>query len=290
MKLGLGTVQFGLRYGISNKSGQVAVGEVEKILKLASSSGINILDTAAGYGDSERLLGACLNSVSNFSIVTKSIPLKKGDVKSEDVVKVEAAFQDSLRKMGQSSVYGLLVHQSSDLLCPGGDYLYSTLRRLKDDGLVKKIGVSVYGKDEVDRLFDRYSFDLVQLPVNVFDQRLVHDGTLQWLHAAGIEIHVRSALLQGLLVMPSAELPRYFDTIRLHHQDYLAALSRAGLSPVSGALGLFHQLKEVTTVLVGVETSIHLGECLDAVQDTPDLDFSSFAIHDPLMIDPRFWC
>ena len=170
MKLGLGTVQFGLPYGISNKTGQVALDEIGKILQLAATSGMQIVDTAAGYGDSENVLGRSLAPAHDFLIVTKTLPLRAEKVRREDVAKAEAVFEDSLRQLGQSSVYGLLVHHSADLLNPGGDRLYAALRRWKEEGRVKKIGVSVYAREEVDRLFDRYAFDLVQLPLNVFDQ------------------------------------------------------------------------------------------------------------------------
>ena len=289
IKLGLGTVQFGLPYGISNKTGQVSLDEVDKILKLASASCMQILDTAAGYGDSEAVLGRSLVPAHGFSIVTKILPLKTDEVRPNDVARVETAFEDSLRHLRQQSVYGLMVHHSADLLSPGGERLYALLQRWKDEGRVRRIGVSVYAKDEVGRLFDKYAFDLVQLPLNVFDQRLVQDGALQRLHAAGVEVHVRSAFLQGLLLMPSEALPAYFASLKPHHEAYIAALEQAGVSPLAGTLGYFHHLPEVSTVLVGVETSLQLQECIVATNNVPSLSFPSFAVDDPLMLDPRVW-
>lgn len=289
MKLGLGTAQFGLPYGISNKTGQVAPDEVANILKLASASGMTVLDTAAGYGNAEEILGNCLASEYAFSIVTKTPPLKADEVRREDVNKVEIAFESSLRHLGHQSVFGLLVHHSADLLNPGGDRLYATLRRWKDEGRVRKIGVSVYAKDEVDQIFDQYALDLVQLPLNVFDQRFVYDGTLQRLHAGGVEVHVRSAFLQGLLLMRTEELPTYFTNLKPKHQAYLASLERAGVPPLAAALGYFHQLPSVSTVLIGVQTTKQLQECISAAAEVPALDFPSFAVDDALMLDPRVW-
>ena len=289
LNLGLGTVQFGLPYGISNKSGQVSAGEAKKILQLAAISGLQVLDTAAGYGDSETVLGSCLDSQHNFSIVTKTLSLKTERVRPEDLAKAEAAFRTSLRNLGQSSVYGLLVHHAVDLLNPGGEQLYALLRRWKSEGLVRKIGVSVYDKEEVLRLFDRYAFDMAQLPLNVFDQRFVRDGTLRQLSASGVEVHVRSAFLQGLLLMPSSELPPHFETLGQHHMAYLAELEKAGISALTGALGCFHDRPEVSTVLVGVESSAQLQECLHAVRHRPTIDFTRFAVDDLRMLDPRVW-
>ena len=289
MKLGLGTVQFGLPYGISNKSGQVSAAEVGKILELATSSGMKVLDTAVGYGNSESVIGASLAPAHNFSIVTKTLPLKTDQVRPEDVAKIEVAFYDSLRRLGQSSVYGLLVHHPADLLRPGGERLYASLQRWKGQGLARKIGVSVYDKNEVDRLFGQYTFDLVQLPLNVYDQRLAQDGTLKRLYEAGVEIHVRSAFLQGLLLMPSAALSPYFRKLKQHHEAYIAELARIGVSPLTGALGYFNNRPEVSTVLVGVQTSVQLQECLLATRNMFSINFPSFAVGDPHVLDPRGW-
>lgn len=289
MNLGLGTVQFGLPYGISNRSGQVTPDEVKRILRIAESNSLQVLDTAAGYGDSETVLGSGLASQYNFSIVTKTLPLKTDRVHQKDVARVEAAFENSLRTLGQRSVYGLLVHHAVDLLNPGGERIYVLLQRLKHDGFVKKIGVSVYNKEDVLRLFDRYSFDLVQLPLNVFDQRFVRDGTLKQLYASGVEVHARSALLQGLLLMPSSTLPPHFESIRHHHMTYLAELDKAGVSALAGALGYFQNRSEVSTVLVGVESSAQLQECLREAKQTVVVDFNRFAVDDPKILDPRVW-
>lgn len=289
MKLGLGTVQFGMPYGISNNSGQVEATEIRKILQLAASNSMQVLDTAQGYGNSEVVLGENLPPSHNFLIVTKTLPLTTNQVQSEHVSKIEASFYDSLHNLRQSSVYGLMIHHSADLLSPGGDRLYDLLQRFKAEGLVKKIGVSVYDKDEIDRLFEKYPFDLVQLPLNVFDQRLVRDGTLQRIHEAGIEIHVRSVFLQGLLLMPTAALPPYFERLKSHHGAYLQVLKQADVSPLESALGYIHNQLEVSSVLVGVESRVQLEECLLATRNVPSLEFARFAIDDPKILDPRSW-
>lgn len=289
MRLGLGTVQFGLPYGITNKDGQVGPDEANRILQLAAKHGMQVLDTAAGYGNSETVLGQCLTKPHDFSIVTKTLPLRKDQIYPEDVAIVATAFEKSLSHLRQLSVHGLLVHHAADLLNPGGERLYESLLRWKEDGRVKKIGISVYDAVEVDRLFEKYVFDLVQLPLSIYDQRLVKDGTLQWLHAAGVEIHVRSAFLQGVLLMPTDALPEYFSSLKDHHSAYIEAMKLNGLSPLSGALGYFHQRPEVSTVLVGVQTWLQLQECLTAAKEISLPDFSCWAVNDPQMLDPRVW-
>ena len=289
MNLGLGTVQFGLPYGISNRSGQVPADEAKRILQIAENSGLKVVDTAAGYGDSETVLGSFLLSQHNFSIVTKTLPLMTDRVRPEDVAKAEAAFYNSLRNLGQTSVYGLLVHHAADLLNPGGEQLYALLQRFKSEGMVKKIGVSVYDEEEVLRLAEKYTFDMTQLPLNVFDQRFVRNGILRQLYASGVEVHVRSAFLQGLLLMHSSALPSHFESLRKHHMAYFAELENAGMSALTGALGYFYSRPEVSTVLVGVESSPQLQECLDAFITCPTISYTRFAVDDPKMLDPRAW-
>lgn len=289
MRLGLGTVQFGLPYGITNKDGQVGPDEANRILQLAAKHGMQVLDTAAGYGNSETVLGQCLTEPHDFSIVTKTLPLRKDQIYPEDVALVASAFEKSLSHLRQTSVHGLLVHHAADLLNPGGEHLYDSLQRWKEDGQVKKIGISVYDAVEVDRLFEKYVFDLVQLPLSIYDQRLAKDGTLQRLHAAGVEIHVRSAFLQGVLLMPTDALPEYFSSLKNHHSAYIEAMKLNGLSQLSGALGYFHQRPEVSTVLVGVQTWLQLQECLTAAKEISLPDCSCWAVNDPQMLDPRVW-
>lgn len=289
MNLGLGTVQFGLDYGVSSTSGQVAPDEVRRILQKASEHGISVLDTAAGYGNAEAVLGNCLPADTAFSIVTKILPLKVACVDDAGLRQAATNFEASLSRLGRQSVHGLLVHHGGDLLLPGGERLYATLRQWQADGRVRKIGVSVYDRAEVDALFDRYTFDLVQLPLNVFDQRLVLDGTLTTLHNAGVEIHARSVFLQGVLLMDSEALPPFLTPQRPHHAAYRMALRAAGVSPLAAALGFVRNLLEVDVALVGVQSAAQLDECIAAYNTVPGLDYRDFAVDTPSLVDPRLW-
>jgi aryl-alcohol dehydrogenase-like predicted oxidoreductase len=289
MKLGLGTVQFGLDYGVSNTSGQVAPDEVRRILQKASEHGISVLDTAAGYGNAEAVLGQCLPAGTAFPIVTKTQPLKAACVDDAGLRQVAANFEASLSRLGRQSVHGLLVHHGGDLLLPGGERLYALLRQWQAEGRVGKIGVSVYDRAEIDALFERFAFDLVQLPLNVFDQRLLRDGTLTTLHRAGVEIHARSVFLQGALLMDTDALPLYLAPLRQHHVAYRTALRAAGVSPLAAALGFVRQLAEVGVALVGVLSAAQLDECVAAYIAASTLDYRDFAIDTPSLVDPRGW-
>ncbi len=288
-RLGLGTVQFGLDYGIANTGGQVALPEVAAILAEAAESGIRVLDTAAAYGDSEAVLGKCLGPGSPFRIVTKTLPLRRERIGAEDVEEFAGAFRESLRRLGRPAVDTLLVHHADDLLVPGGEQLFERLMEWKAAGLVGGIGVSIYDRTQIDRIFDRFLFDVVQLPVSVYDQRLLADGTLALLHRSGIEIHARSVFLQGMLLMPVESLPPHFSGMAAHHRRYLESLHVAGVDPLAAAIGFVAGLAEVGVVLVGVDSRSQLKECIAAFDRAPKLDAASFAINDERLVDPRRW-
>jgi aryl-alcohol dehydrogenase-like predicted oxidoreductase len=290
MKLGLGTVQFGTDYGISNQSGQTTPAEVAKILKFAAANGISYLDTAPAYGNSETVLGEILDPDCQFRIVTKTNKIGKSQINAEDVQFALDVFGQSLDLLQQESVYGLLVHHPDDLLNEGGDRLMVGLESLKERGLVEKIGVSVYNRMEIDRLLDKYSIDMIQIPLNVFDQRLLKDGYLSSLKSQGIEIHVRSVFLQGILLMSETELPANLSGLLPYLQRYRQENQSLGISSLQAAIGFVDRLSEVDTILVGVNNLQQLTEIVTAVAHEFDFDYlQSFSIEDEALVNPTLW-
>ena len=201
--LALGTVQFGLQYGVANQRGKVAAQEVRAILEFARRAGLDMLDTAVAYGESEALLGQI--GVSDWQVISKlpAVPVGCGDVERW----VRDSVADSLARLNVARLYGLLLHRPGQLLDSIGGQLYAALRRLTVDGVVGKIGVSIYDPGELDRLCDHFAFDLVQAPFNILDSRLVQTGWLSRLRRGGTELHVRSVFLQGLLLMRPTDRP-----------------------------------------------------------------------------------
>ena len=153
-KIALGTVQFGLDYGIANKSGQVSIGEIRNIFEYAKMNSLDTLDTAIGYGDSEERLGTV--GVSQWNVVTKlpAIPDSIKDVKTW----VREAVEQSMLRLQVDQLNGMLLHRPNDLLNKHGDDLYTALEELKFDGLVKKIGASVYVPEELDALYSPHGY------------------------------------------------------------------------------------------------------------------------------------
>lgn len=290
MKLGLGTVQFGLDYGIANTAGRTGPDEVRRILAAAGARGVRLLDTASLYGESESALGAALPDGHAFRVVTKTGKFPSG-FGPDEARSLEEAFHASLGKLRMPAVYGLLAHASEDLLGPGGDRMMESLLRLKAQGKVAKVGASVYSEAQVDALLDRHPIDLVQLPFSALDQRMLRGGQLRRLKSAGVEVHARSVFLQGLLLMDLADLPAYFEPVRPLLAGFREAARAQGMSPLRAALAFVSAQEDIDSFLVGVCSLEQCREILDALE--PGLsrppDFSAFHCGEERFVNPSLW-
>lgn len=289
MKLGLGTVQFGLRYGVAHEGGPPPQGEIEAILELAAARGIECLDTAPAYGNSEARLGQALTSGTRFRIVTKTPVCDANEITPREADTLRATFLRSLDNLRQDKLYGLLVHHADELTKAGGDLLVQTMQGLQRDGLVEKLGVSVYDGQQIDRVLDVFRPDIVQLPVNVLDQRLVKSGHVEKLKRRGIEVHARSIFLQGLLLMSPEEVPLSFSPIRGALEDYAKLMRMHGMTRVNGAIAFIRQLEGVDYAIVGAQSSSELAQILEAADafTSERLNFDRFAVADENMVLPQ---
>ncbi len=283
-KIVLGSVQFGEKYGISNVSGQTSIHQVYKILDYALINSINTIDTAPSYGGSEEIIGNILND--KWKIITKT-KYSNGEVEFEEIV---SNFNESLKKLKVDSVHGLLVHNGDQLLGKDGELIFSAMKKLRDLGVVNKIGVSVYDSIQIKKIINKFEIDIIQLPFNIFDQRLLKDGTLHDLKNKNIEIHARSIFLQGLLLMDIKSIPAYFnpilDTLKKYHTEarYLS------MTNLEFALSFVNSVKEIDCLVIGVETLKHLEDMVNSSFLDLDVEkFKSLAIYDKKFINPSNW-
>lgn len=285
MKLALGTAQFGLDYGVSNKSGQVVNSEVREILKLASRMGVATLDTAAAYGNSEAVLGEV--GVDRFDVVTKLPPMPVGV--GDPAQWVEKSVEMSMRALGVNHLAGVLFHRPLQLLDERGKEAFASLVALKECGLISKVGVSVYGPSDLDAVIPSFPVDLIQAPFNVLDRRLASSGWLKRLKSDGIEVHARSIFLQGLLVMPAEKRPGYFDSWQAVFSRYDHWVTDLGITPLEACIRYVAGISEIDQAVVGVESTAQLCEVTAALRGETITAPAELEVIDEALINPAKW-
>jgi len=285
-KLALGTVQFGMDYGI-NSGIKVEQNEVLKIVNLARKSGITLIDTAQLYGSSEKVLGN-VNTV-DFDIVTKSRAFEQDIINENEANLVINDLDHSLKLLKQKSLYAFLVHHGEDLLKPGGEMIFNKLQILKEQGLVKKIGFSAYIDNQLIKIIERFDIDIIQLPMNILDNRLINNGLLNKLYSRGIEIHTRSVFLQGLLLMDMDKRPKYFDRWSNLWKFWYEWLTDNKLSPLEASIRYMISKPEISRVLVGVDNKEQLKNIINASDGNIPTIPEELTTDDPDLLNPGNW-
>lgn len=288
MKLALGSVQFGLPYGARKRSAAVSGDEVRRMLAWAWSHDIDLIDTAPAYGNAEAVIAAHRPANAQFEIVTKLARISDDNGPSA----VLDAVRQSFELNGGRSLWGVLVHHAPDLLGPGGDSLFNGLSRLRDEGVTRRVGVSVYDPETLASVLARFPVEVVQLPLNVLDQRFMQTGSLDDLARRGIEVHVRSIFLQGMLLVEPAKLPAHLQPARRQMERLRRDAAEAGIDPGSALFGYARTCNSVGRVVIGADSVDDLManvEAFAASDRASKLDFSRYAVTDPSIIDPRAW-
>lgn len=272
-KIGLGSVQFGLPYGISNQTGQTPIDEVSKILDSAFAEGIRIIDTASAYGTSESVIGMLNNN--RFSIVSKFGP-------SSSVKDIRQQLENSLSALNAKSLYGYLAHLPLDLL--ENPIVWQELQKMKTENKIQKIGFSLNAPNEYYLLKAAgIQPDLVQVPFNYFDTRFKE--VLTELKAKDCEVHTRSTFLQGLFFTETEKLSSFFDELKPNlqylHKSYKSKLEGVLLSYVL-------QQDFIDVVIMGVENVTQLKKNLESIAVAPELEPLAVSFPEKLVM-PMHW-
>lgn len=269
-RIGLGTVQFGLPYGISNKLGQPDKQSVAEVLALAKTSGIKMIDTASAYGTAELVLGSI--GVQDFHVVSKYMP-------PESYMSIDEQVHQSLERLQCDHLYGYLAHRPQNIVKRPEQW--EALQLLKQEGFVGKIGFSLNEPAELDALLELGMIpDLIQVPVNYFDRRFV--SYFDELKSIGTEIHGRSAFLQGLFFLK--EFESRFDPVR----DVIRNL-QSSISNLPAAL-LNYVLSDtrIDTVLIGVQNVTQLRDIIVGLDESESLPELNMDISDEIVM-PSKW-
>ena len=291
-QLCLGTAQFGLAYGITNTAGQVSEAEVAQLLMQAQDAGIRYLDTAQAYGNAEMVLGRQLPASNCFKIISKLPAQQQPLFSARDADAWEQNFLASCQRLGVQGLDALLLHAPADMRKPGGHHLEAWLLSLRERGLVQRLGVSIYEASDLDGV-DPALLDLVQLPLSLYDQRLLQDGTLARLRAAGTTLHARSLYLQGLLLTPAEQWPSWVrPEVLLHHQRLETLAQDRGCQLIDLALGFAQVQKDLEAVVIGLcscRELVELESAWAAIPPWQEGEWRAWALHDPFILNPRSW-
>ncbi|MEO9531423.1 MAG: aldo/keto reductase [Crocinitomicaceae bacterium] len=278
-KIAIGTVQFGLDYGISNKTGEVSQNEIKKILFAAADLGIDTIDTALAYGKSQQKLGK--EDLSQFQVVSKLLAL-------ENIV---SDFDTVLNELNLESIYGLMVHNFEKFKTTTTSF--DLFRQLKIESKVQKVGFSLNSLKELEYLFDRnINFDIIQLPYNLFDTRF--EVYFEELKARGIEVHSRSTFLQGLFFLNPTQLNDHLKPLQssIYALQDLAFQNEMSISEL--ALKFVLSNPYISKVVIGLESESQLRQNLiglDSFESFDNLkhDLNKLASNDEFLVLPMHW-
>lgn len=294
-RLMLGTVQFGMPYGVANRTGQPTFEDIVAMVAAAIDGGVNGFDTAAAYGDSEALLGRALRQLGvteRVVVVTKVLPLTPDDV--EDGARAAQAIERSVaasrRRLGMDCLPVVLFHREAD-----ARYL-EVLERLRDRGWLRHAGVSCDNHPgATETLVAHSGVAALQLPANILDRRHVRSGVVQQAAQHDVAVFIRSVYLQGLLLMPEGAIPEPLQAVLPVRRQFAAIAGDAGLTLSALAVRYMLGMPGVTSVLAGVETLAQVREniALFAAGPLPaDVHAAVNAVHPDLpemVITPSMW-
>ncbi len=285
-KIALGTVQFGTEYGIANTSGQVPRSEAHKILNLAHENKIKTLDTAVMYGESENVLGNF--GLVDWQVITKIPPVPENIKNIQEWVFHEVEM--SLRRLKVKKVYGVLLHDSDQILGKNGDIIRESLCRLKDNQICKKVGLSIYKVNKIKEYIASNDIDIIQAPLNIFDTRLISSEILEELNKKNIEVHARSIFLQGLLLLDQNSIPASFADSAKLFDEWFAWLRNNDIDPVEACLKFVLQYKEIDKVIVGVQNIEQLQKIVSRLRNNSKIQFPDWhSKANKKLINPNQW-
>ncbi|MDP3174046.1 bifunctional regulator KidO [Phenylobacterium sp.] len=283
-KLGLGSGQFALDQLPAAGRGRGRDVEARDILSIAARAGLGVFELTGHSAQAETIVGGIMPRPVPFRVVLSTVRPDRGP----DVV--EAELRAQLRRLGLERCDAILAPTATDLFGPQGLALWDRLKYLRDQGLCRRIGMSVYASDDPVGLARRFRPDIVQAPASLLDQRLLVDGSLAELAAMGVEVHLRSIFLNGLLFLPPDRAPSHLKSAasRISRARRLIAEGRS--DPLQAALGFALSRPEASAVLVGVSSAAEMSAVVAAaMRPPPDLDWDDMALDDPAALDRGQW-
>jgi aryl-alcohol dehydrogenase-like predicted oxidoreductase len=279
----LGGAQLGLPYGILNGGETLSREEVARILDTAVDHGIDSIDTAIAYGQSESIIGE--TSQNRFKIISKLPPLP---VDISNVSEwVHSQVQGSLSRLKCTSLDALLLHRPQDLTGAQGAELYAAIGSLMAEKMIHRFGVSIYSPDDLEGIIGTFDIHVVQAPLNVFDRRIL--GVTDQLSALNIEVHARSVFLQGVLIASPKDRPQRFEPWSEHFALFDEWVHSSGVSAMACCLGFALQQPGIAKLVIGTTSAESLDEIMNSIPNSVLEVPTHLQSSVEELIDPRFW-
>lgn len=256
MKLCLGTVQFGLNYGIEKK--KIEINEINKILITALENEIKILDTAQNYGDSEKLIGN-FEKRNYFKIISKVSSDSLNNM--NDLRELEILLQNSMNNLKIPSLDGLLLHKGEDLK---NKVFLKNLNILKQNGYFQNFGVSIYSPEEAIIALELEDISYIQVPYNILDTRLDKINFFEKAKKNNKTIFVRSIFLQGVLLKENSKYPKFLEPLKAYNQLIENEIKEIGCTKLDFLLNFIKSIKEIDYIIVGIDSLKNLEEIIKA--------------------------
>ena len=248
-----------------------------------------MVDTAPAYGNAEEVIGS-FTSRKKLKLVTKTVQLQSEVFTKEATAQILSGFKSSLQRLNVDAVYGLLLHDIRDLKKPGFARLADNLSKLRDDGLIQKLGVSAYTIQDIHSAQRHLDINLVQIPINVCNQHFNTPETIEFFKKLGVEVHARSVFLQGLLLQPVQTIQKRFSRLAQMRLKLANAARAEKITELELALSFLHQANFIDVAIVGVSTFDEFRQIMSTdFEKLRSYDWTKFKISNPEIIDPRLW-
>ena len=282
-KIILGSANFDQKYGITKNL--IKKKQIEKLLSIAFKNKIKRIDTSPDYSKSEKIIGLLNNN--RFKIISK-IPKKPKKISKQNISKwVMENVMNSLSILKIKKLECLLLQDANSLLGKNGKEIYRSIKNIKSRNLTTKIGISIYDFKTLGKILKNFKFDLIQIPFNIFDQRLITEGWLRSLKKKKIEVHARSIFLQGTLLLKKNELPKYLKKFGKHWSIWENWIKKNKLNPLQACLLFVLNQKEIDGIVLGCDNINQFNQILKVKKN--NFLMPKFNITNSQLLDLRKW-
>lgn len=285
--LGLGTVQWNQKYGLGKNNLVPSNLQIRDIIKLLLDENIECLDTSQNYGNVEQLIGSLVGSemrvITKISILTEDLSETKIEKNLHYLLNI------SRKNLCLEKLDSVLIHNTDFLKSKFAEKYLKVLFKFKKQGLVNKIGFSVYELNEVKEISKLCDPDILQIPLNVFNQKFLECMDIKLLKQKGCEIHARSIFLQGLLLHDVKDIPLYFRPYEKYLNKWNIFCLEQNVSQISACFDFIKNSNLADVAIIGVNSKNQLLKNIAAFKEKLNLDYTKFSMNEVNLIDPRVW-